>query len=279
MITDQIRQQAAFAQAADAISGAKTLIVTAGAGMGVDSGMPDYRGTQGFWGAYPLYEKLGINYMDIATPFQLSKDPNFSWGFYAHCLDLYRNTQPHQGFRILLDLIDQLKLDSYVVTSNIDGQFQKAGFNEERIVEIHGSIHYSQCWHPCRPLTWFNDQLLDVDLETMRCAKVPTCKFCDGVARPNILMFCDFQWIPVQSSNQQKRYDQFIAQCAPPIVVVEMGAGKGIPTIRWMGEKLVRERDAKIVRINPREADVLQPGIGIECSALVALTTLQHLLA
>ena len=49
-----------YAEAAAAIRNADALVITAGAGMGVDSGLPDFRGDKGFWNAYPMYERLGF---------------------------------------------------------------------------------------------------------------------------------------------------------------------------------------------------------------------------
>ena len=57
-----------FEKAAEAIKSAKAMIVTSGAGMGVDSGLPDFRGDQGFWNAYPMYAHLGISFIDAANP-------------------------------------------------------------------------------------------------------------------------------------------------------------------------------------------------------------------
>ena len=58
--------------------------------MGVDSGLPDFRGTQGFWRAYPLYAKLGLDFASMANPRWFTTDPAFAWGFYGHRLELYR---------------------------------------------------------------------------------------------------------------------------------------------------------------------------------------------
>lgn len=57
---------------------------------------------------------------------------------------MYRYTKPHEGFSILLEIAKKKK-DYFVVTSNVDGQFQKAGFNPDKLYEIHGSIHHVQC--------------------------------------------------------------------------------------------------------------------------------------
>jgi NAD-dependent SIR2 family protein deacetylase len=59
--------QPSAAAAAKALRKARALVVTAGAGMGVDSGLPDFRGDQGFWRAYPPYERLGISFVDAAN--------------------------------------------------------------------------------------------------------------------------------------------------------------------------------------------------------------------
>ena len=146
-----IRQS--FQDAARAIKNARTLVITAGAGMGVDSGLPDYRGEKGFWKCYPMYEPLGLNYYDAANPMHFEEDPAFGWGFYAHRIDLYRKTTPHQGFQLLLKWISRFEMDHFVITSNVDGQFQKAGFSSEKVYEVHGSIHYLQCGDPAAVLS------------------------------------------------------------------------------------------------------------------------------
>src|SRR5579871_3047174 len=89
-------------QAAEAVAAAEALLIGAGAGMGVDSGLPDFRGDQGFWRAYPPYAKLRLSFMDLASPEWFARDPQLAWGFYGHRLNLYRATQPHAGFQILL---------------------------------------------------------------------------------------------------------------------------------------------------------------------------------
>lgn len=52
---------------------------------------------------------------------------------------MYRDVKPHEGFNILKELCKNK--DYFIVTSNVDGQFQKANFDEDKIYEIHGSIH------------------------------------------------------------------------------------------------------------------------------------------
>jgi NAD-dependent SIR2 family protein deacetylase len=260
------------AQAAAAIRSAGALVVTAGAGMGVDSGLPDFRGDQGFWKAYPPYERLGISFVDAANPVHFERDAAFGWGFYGHRARLYRETLPHEGFAILLRWIERFRLPSFVVTSNVDGQFQSAGFAPDRIFEVHGSIHHLQCTEPCSGTIWPNDEDVPVDEATMRARRVPRCARCRAVARPNILMFGDGAWLSSRTDAQEARFDDWVREHGEHrIVVVEMGAGSAIPTIRWHSQRLGRLPGATVIRVNPREPEIETPHLSIASGAREAL--------
>jgi NAD-dependent SIR2 family protein deacetylase len=258
-----------FEKAAEALRAADALLVTAGAGMGVDSGLPDFRGNQGVWNAYPLYQRLGISFVDAANPEHFQRDPAFGWGFYGHRTNLYRETVPHDGFRMLLEWAERLGLDLFVATSNVDGQFQKAGFGEGRILEFHGSIHHLQCTRPCCERIWENRETFRIDEETMRADHVPLCSRCGAPARPNILMFGDWSWIEARTRRQEERFRSYLsAQSGKRIVVVELGAGTAIPTVRHTSERVGGFRGATVVRINPREPQISAPHISLPCGAL-----------
>ena len=71
-------------RAAQVISEADGLLITAGAGMGVDSGLPDFRGDSGFWQAYPALAKAKLRFHEIASPATFANDPALAWGSYGH---------------------------------------------------------------------------------------------------------------------------------------------------------------------------------------------------
>lgn len=259
-------------KAAEAIRKAKVLVITAGAGMGVDSGLPDFRGEKGFWNAYPMYERLGLSFVEAANPANFQQDPAFGWGFYGHRTNLYRATEPHMGFGILRQWIERRGLEYFIVTSNVDGQFQKAGFDEERILEVHGSIHHLQCLSPCSGAIWPNREEIPVDHDTMTALHVPGCIRCGGVARPNVLMFGDFSWVSHRTDRQEALFETFLEENGHlGMAVVEMGAGTSIPTIRRLSERLGCRKGVTVVRINPREPWIDEPHLSIPCGALEAL--------
>jgi NAD-dependent SIR2 family protein deacetylase len=268
-----------FGRAAEAIATSRALVITAGAGMGVDSGLPDFRGNDGFWQAYPPYRRLGIGFIQAANPEHFEDDPAFGWGFYGHRTHLYRATIPHRGFALLQEWLQHFSLDGFVVTSNVDGQFQKAGFASDRILEVHGSIHHLQCLKPCTMKIWDNREEIPVDLASMRAAYLPRCPRCQGVARPNVLMFGDYSWISDRTARQQRAFAAFLDQHRQdPLCVIEMGAGTAIPTIRLMGERLGHSHNATVIRINPTEPSIHPPHLGLACGALAGLEGIERYL-
>ena len=256
-------------RAADAIHSADALLIGAGAGMGVDSGLPDFRGNEGFWKAYPPFQGK-YHFVQLSNPFWFRNDPKLAWGFFGHRMNLYRSAIPHRGFEVLRRWGERMPHGAFVFTSNVDGQFQKAGFAEERIVECHGSIGYLQCTTPCGPAIWSSSATsIDIDMETiMARSELPTCPECGALARPNILMFGDGEWTPRRCNEQGSRYRDWLERVAGSrIVTIELGAGQAVPTVRMQCESV----GATLIRINPREADTQHGGISLPLGAMEAL--------
>jgi NAD-dependent SIR2 family protein deacetylase len=270
-----------FDHAASAVADADALLICAGAGMGVDSGLPDFRGDEGFWRAYPPIARLGISFYDMANPFWFKRDPELAWGFYGHRINLYRSTDPHPGFDMLRRWGDSKQLGAFVFTSNVDGHFQKAGFDDDHVIECHGSISHLQCTRPCRDDIWDRcDLQITVDDETMRAASpLPACPTCNGLARPNVLMFNDWHWLPHRTTGQEHRLRAWLdAAHDARLTIVELGAGSAVPTVRMASERVANRLGATLVRINPREPQVPHGHIGLPLNALEALQAMDNCL-
>lgn len=267
--TTESAVQAAF----DAINTADALLIGAGAGMGVDSGLPDFRGPEGFWKAYPPFR--GRRFSDISTPHWFRTDPALAWGFFGHRLNLYRAAGPHPGFEILRNWGRRCPLGCFVFTSNVDGQFQKAGFAEDSILECHGSLHFLQCTRCAREIWAADRTVVEVNEETIRAAApLPVCPDCGAIARPNVLMFNDGDWDSSRTDRQRERYHDWLRRIdGRRLVAIEIGAGLAIPTVRLE----CQDRADLLVRINPREADV-SAGISLPLGALEALERIDSLL-
>lgn len=279
----QANLQDAIAKAAEAIAQADALFISAGAGMGVDSGMPDFRGDKGFWKTYPAVKAEGLSFYDLANPKWFKADPARAWGFYGHRYNLYKRTQPHAGFSILKKWANTKSLPAFVFTSNVDGHFQKAGFDDKQIYECHGSINHLQCQTSCHLDIWeMPDMALSIDETTLTATSdLPTCPACGKVARPNILMFGDYGWLSSRSSEQEQRFrewrNDFVDAYGEPennvtVVSIEMGAGKAIPTVRYASDAM----PGTTIRINPRDSDGNANTISLPMGALAALQLLDN---
>lgn len=264
-----------FKKAARAIADADAIVVAAGAGLGVDSGLPDFRGDQGFWRAYPPLKELGISFVDMANPRWFDQDPRLAWGFYGHRMHLYRDTVPHRGFELLSKWVDEAPMGGFVFTSNVDGQFQRAGFDDEFVLECHGSIHHLQCATPCRGVIWSGEAVhVAVDPGFVARGELPTCPSCGGIARPNVLMFGDGQWSDERTARQESHLETWFTQSAR-FCVVELGAGKSVPTVRRFSESILRS-GGSLVRINPRDSDGPPGTISLAAGALAGLEGIER---
>lgn len=205
------------------------------------------------------------------------RHPRLAWGFYGHRLALYRRTQPHAGFEILRRIGASRPRGFAVFTSNVDGQFQKAGF--QQVFECHGSIHWLQCSRPCGAAIWAATDFSPL-VDTASCEllnEVPLCVHCGAVARPNILMFNDMDWVQERSAQQGLRLRAWLQKLEKP-VVIELGAGTAVANVRAFSSQVIQHHRGGLIRVNPREPEVLRPqDVAWPIGALQACQALQSI--
>jgi NAD-dependent SIR2 family protein deacetylase len=189
-------------------------------------------------------------------------------------MGLYRRTRPHEGFAILRRWAERMPHGGFVYTSNVDGHFQRAGFDPDRIVEVHGTIVAMQCLDYCGADIFPSEPYeVAIDESTMRAVPpLPACPNCGALARPNILMFGDSGWDSSHSDAQHRRLNAWLRGIGRArLAIIEMGAGLAVPTIRIMSEDFVDRPGGTLIRINPREPDVPSGQLAVSMSALAAL--------
>jgi len=104
---------------------------------------------------------------------------------------------------------------------------------------------------------------------------LPRCRHCGKLARPNILMFGDWNWESARTDAQSIRLQSWLSRlekAGAKLAVVEIGAGTAVPTVRRTSEDIARHFGVPLVRINPREAFGAE--YGIEAGGLEALEML-----
>lgn len=225
--------------------------------MSAPSGANTFRGNEGFWRNFPPYRELGLNFEQMANPASFETHLDVALGFYGYRHNLYSSLTPHSGYYSLKRVIDSKSLGGWIVTTNVDGHAQVAGF--ENVFECHGSINHWQCTNLiCADKNGLVEPpALVVDEETMTCA--PTnehyCGYCSNPLRPNILMFGDVDFCDLREKEQYSRYTHFKFRLEergrlPRVAVLEIGAGQAIPTMRVQAQQTANEFGTKVIRIN-----------------------------
>ena len=133
-----------------------------------------------------------------------------------------------------------------------------------------------QCSRSCTEHIWEADRFVP-EINEEHCllkSALPKCIFCREVARPNILMFNDFNWLANRKYEQQMRFRNWRSHVSNP-VVIEIGAGTAIPSVRMFGQG----QGVPLIRINPRESGVTgEMDIAIPAGALDGLCAIQECL-
>ena len=156
---------------------ARRIVVLSGAGLSTDSGIPDFRGPNGLWTQNPDAEKASTlqNYLD---------DPELRKRAWQNRLAAPAFTaSPNAGHFALVDLEQRGQL-SAIVTQNIDGLHQAAGNDPAKVIEVHGTVHWSRCWgcNDRRPMS----QMLD---RVRRGEADPPCEICGGIIKSDTILF------------------------------------------------------------------------------------------
>eukprot|EP01091_Cochliopodium_minus_P006844 TRINITY_DN16817_c0_g1_i1.p1 TRINITY_DN16817_c0_g1~~TRINITY_DN16817_c0_g1_i1.p1 ORF type:complete len:496 (-),score=100.31 TRINITY_DN16817_c0_g1_i1:28-1515(-) len=176
------------------IKESSAILVIVGAGMSSDCGLPTYRGEKGVWTDNEIYEKFNLTIEQISDPSWFLQNPINAWGLYSQKIGVYRNSNPHDGYYKLLESLEKMNKNFFVFSSNVDGMFYRAGYQEDKIYEAHGSFSSLQCSKPCGEHTWDLKDLPEYDKETLKVTEekhLPTCQTCQQVARPNVSLFND----------------------------------------------------------------------------------------
>lgn len=265
-------EQEQIQQFIDWLQDADLLMVHTGAGMSKDSGVPTYRdASEGEWGKVSGEREGSI--FDIMNPAYMEANPVYMWQRFARRMEQFRDLTPHQGYFILMDWIKRFNLDYFFITSNIDGQHIKAGATVDKVREVHGSIFHIQCTVPCHQGFWEAGESEEFDYENDDLTRddLPVCPKCGKMSRPNVYMFRDNTYVPERSKWQKENLKKTLAAHSK-VLILEIGSGPHVQTIRTMTRQIIREKNARLIRINPDYPEVKERHMGIAAGALATLS-------
>jgi NAD-dependent deacetylase len=237
-------------RAVELLAPARRVVVTTGAGMSKESGIPTFRDAQtGLWSRY--------NPEQLATRDGFRRDPKLVWTWYAERRATIAQASPHEGHRALARLEPRFE-SWWVLTQNIDGLHIAAG--STHVVELHGSIHRIKCFdadHPAR--------------EPFSGEEIPPRCQCGSWLRPDVVWFGEM----LDAANLDRAFDA-IAQCEVMLVVGTSGLvhpSAGFP-------EDARRAGATVIEINPEPTPITAvANVCIRSGARDALVEIERQLA
>jgi NAD-dependent deacetylase len=165
------------------------LVVMTGAGISAESGIPTFRGKEGYW----TVGSREYHPQEMATFAMFSRKPEEVWAWYLYRRSVCRAAQPNAGHRAVVALEESLQQRFALVTQNVDGLHLRAGNSLERTYQIHGNIDYARCVEPAgKPFA------LPADLPAKEKGEPLTTQErrllrdespCKGWCRPHVLWF------------------------------------------------------------------------------------------
>ncbi len=163
------------------------LVILTGAGISADSGIPTFRGPQGYW----RVGSRNVHPQELATAHAFSEHPLEVWAWYLYRRTVCRRAAPNPGHHALVAIERTFEDRFALVTQNVDGLHARAGSADP--YEIHGNIDRLRCAARCAEATY----LLPEDLPPVgRDTPLPDaivaalrCPDCGGPARPHVLWF------------------------------------------------------------------------------------------
>jgi NAD-dependent deacetylase len=211
-------------------SAVRVLIIT-GAGVSAESGIPTFRGKDGYW--------RNLDPIKLATPEAFARDPELVWQWYRERRRRISNAQPnaaHEAIANLAHCADEFLL----VTQNVDDLHERSGLAKAEMVQIHGNIFVTRC---SRCDFWKEQGQQQEQNGVPRCAK------CNALMRPGVVWFGEP--LPLLETQCVEKY----LQRDPCGVVIVAGT---TATFGYIIDWALRasRRDGELIEVNPEETSL-----------------------
>ena len=221
------------------------VLVLTGAGVSAESGIPTFRGMDGYW--------RNLDPTTLATPEAFARDPQLVWDWYRERRQRIRNARPnaaHEAVARLAQRTDEFLL----VTQNVDDLHTRAGIPAQRMVQIHGDIFVTRCSR-CEfserggvgsPEPHMRGRLRSIAPTSENDVNLPRCPDCHAFMRPGVVWFGE-----QLSRNELERVENFLDDGACDVVIV---AGTTATFGYIMDWALRASRDgAELIEVNLEE--------------------------
>ena len=254
-----------------AIDEADAIVIGAGAGLSTSAGFT-YSGERFEKYFSDFGEKYGFEDM-YTGGFYPYETPEEMWAYWSRYIFINRYMDaPKPVYENLFELVKDK--DYFVITTNVDHCFQKAGFDKERLFYTQGDYGLFQCSEPCTPVTYDNEEMIRNMMEQQADMKIPSelIPKCPNCGKPLTMnLRSDDKFVEDEGWDRAaERYNEFLRTRTGKILFLELGVGYNTPTIIkvpfW--EMTMNNPDATYACVNFGEAlypeEIQDQAIGID---------------
>jgi len=216
----------------------RVLVIT-GAGVSAESGIPTFRGKDGYW--------RNLDPAKLATPEAFAKDPELVWEWYRERRERIRKSEPNPAHQAIAKLAQHAR-EFLLVTQNVDDLHARAGSSKETMVQIHGDIFITRCSR-CdfrrreHPPSFKYGVAGDREEEEV---DLPRCPRCEGLMRPGVVWFGE--QLP---RNELRRVENYLERGPFDFVIVSGTTATFGYIIDWALRAIAS--DGELVEVNPGE--------------------------
>ena len=182
-------QEAVCSLLKEIAGGSGRITVLTGAGISAESGIPTFRGPEGYW----TIGSLVYQPQEMATFSMFTLQPDEVWKWYLYRMGVCARAEPNPGHLALVEMERRLGDRFTLITQNVDALHLRAGNTLPRTFQIHGNVFYMRCSLECSPAVYpipaavkakqKDEHLTEADHEHLR------CPLCGARTRPHILLF------------------------------------------------------------------------------------------
>lgn len=220
-------------QVKKAVAEADAVIIGAGAGLSTAAGFV-YAGERFHEYFQDFIDEYGFTdmYSGGFYPFETLEEHWAYWSRYIY-INRYMDT-PKPLYEKILELVKEKEY--FVLTTNVDHCFQKAGFDKNRLFYTQGDFGLWQCSKPCHPETYDNERIIRRMVEEQKDRRVPTelVPHCPNCGKPmSMNLRADMTFVEDEGWHRAAtRYENFLKKYAgKKVVFLEMGVGMNTPVI------------------------------------------------
>jgi len=208
------------------------VLVLTGAGVSAESGIPTFRGKDGYW--------RNLDAAKLATPAAFARDPKLVWEWYRERRQRIRTAQPNSAHEAIAKLAQHAD-EFLLITQNVDDLHRRAGLANEQMVQIHGDIFVTRCSRCDFDFSEHNEEMQEI----------PRCSKCDALMRPGVVWFGE-----QLDSRKVEIVENFLRRGSCDLVFVVGTTALFGYIIDWAVQAAGRK--GQLIEVNPEETPVSQ---------------------